>query len=220
MESLPIDLDSPGVFLFVGRPKSGKSYCLRSLIKDYARQGKFSFGKVYTRTKFNEDYNFMPAKHVEDDYSEENLEAYINSLKAWREKHRKPLPPNFIIFDDLLGAMSLNTGFLSNLISIHRHYNLTIFLTAQYLMKGTSTVLRECVTTAFLWKTIFHNSRDGIFKAFGGYYKKESDFLDMFDSTTSPKHQCLVYNARARKKSEAYWSFMAPSKVSKFKLQF
>jgi hypothetical protein len=217
-----MDFESAQIMVFVGKPKSGKSFMIRALMKQFGRQGIFKFGKVFSGTgKINTDYDFMPEGGVDGDFSEAKLQTYIGKLTKWCEDHKgKKLPPNFLILDDLLGILRPNSGVFSHLISMHRHLSLTIIIVSQYLVKVVSTTLRELTNHAFMFRSQFKNTRQALFNGFGQICENEEEFLRLYDDAVKEKHACLKYTADAPSVAEAYISYKAPTDDKPFTLKF
>ena len=218
---MDLDFSRPLIMIFIGKQASGKSFLLRNLIYQLTKQNTFKFGHVFSATSFNPDYDFMPEKHVDGEYSEAKLEQYIDSLKNWMEKNPgKKLPPSFLILDDLLGKMHQNSDIFSNLMSTYRHYNMSVFLTSQFMVKNISTLLRELVDVAFVFKSKFKNTRESLYEAFGQSLKDQNEFNEVMEKATKEKHACLVYKANEEKVQDMYLSFKCPGNDPKFKLKF
>jgi hypothetical protein len=94
----------PAIYLFIGKPASGKSYALKSLMFDFQKAKYFKFILAFVRTKFNHGYDWLPDEYVDDKYSDQKLLTHIEKLRAYRKKSGKECPPNALIFDDLLGT--------------------------------------------------------------------------------------------------------------------
>src|SRR4051812_44505932 len=90
----------PKMFLFLGKPKVGKSHCMRSLLYAYFKCKYFRFGIAFVPTKFNNEWNCLPDKYVRDDYSDDNLDKWVKHLRKMREeKGKEGMPRNFIVLD-------------------------------------------------------------------------------------------------------------------------
>ena len=218
---MDLNFSRPLIMIFIGKQASGKSFLLRNLIYQLTKQQTFKFGKVFTATGFNSDYDFMPEKHVDSDYSEAKLESYIGSLKQWMEKNKgKKLPPSFLVLDDLLGKIHGHTDIFQNLMATYRHFNLTIFITSQYMVKNVSPLLRELTDLAFIFKSKFKNTKEALYDAFGQMLDNQDEFNRVLDQATEEKHASLVYNANKSTPEEAYLSFKCSGDDVKFKLKF
>ena len=83
----------PQVFVMVGRPESGKSHLVKSIIYDYQKAGYFKFIIAFVRTKFNHDYDYLPDKYVYESFDEARLKKHIEKLREFRRKIDKPCLP-------------------------------------------------------------------------------------------------------------------------------
>ena len=97
------------LMIMVGKSKKGKSYFLRYLLTDRLSSGKLKWGLVFTKTKFNGDYKFLPDKRVTQGYNENTLLKYVDNLKNIKEDNGT-IEPNFIVFDDLVGVLANSTN--------------------------------------------------------------------------------------------------------------
>ena len=218
-----LPMDRAYVWCIVGRPNSGKTHCVKSLMYDYHRNNHFKFGRIYTQNKMNTDLGFVEDKHILE-YDEKNLEDYINKLMSFKEKTKQDLPPSFIIFDDCIGSSKLNlySDVFSRFLILHRHLNISIFLTAQYLggKSASSTLLRECCNYSIMFNTKFHNSIDFLYKFAGGWYKKKDEFIHLLNKSTREKNNCLFYDNQANTIEDAYKQYKAPKDIPEFLIKF
>jgi hypothetical protein len=219
--SLELDFERAQIISIIGTCGSGKSFLLRNMIFQFSKLGFFKFGCVFTGTSFNSDYEFMPEGSVHSDYSEAKLEKYISTLRTWLELHPgEKLPPNFLILDDLLGRMKPNTNSFNSLVSTFRHYNMTIFITSQMMVRNISTLLRELTDVAFVFRTRFKNSLESLYNAYGQLLENQDEFSELLNTATREQYSCLVYKARKEEKEDSYSSYQAPKDDLNFKLKF
>ncbi len=215
--------NNPYVAVFIGKPRSGKTFCMRGIVYNSTLVDKhWKFGRCYsTSGQYNEDWKDYLPKHAIKPWDPDEFQNYIESLRLYREKHGN-IPPNFIIFDDLLGMKDfLNNSFVLNFFSCHRHTGTTVLLSAQYTGKGTNTVLREITNYAFMWKSLTVRSREYLADNFGVLCSDKDKFLKLLDKATMSKdYGCLFYNANKDSAKEAYSKFICDGKIPKFKLEF
>lgn len=213
----------PAIYLFIGKPASGKSHCLKSMIYDFQKGQNpyFKFILAFVRTKFNHDYDWLPDDYVLDKYSDDKLLGHIERLRAYRQKTNKQVPPNAIILDDLLSSVDFYRDEMSNFLACFRHTNTSIFLTAQYMMNKTcSTALREMVNYSFLWNSKFKNSLKAYYEAFGMLFDSMDDFIEHFQNITRQKYVCVVYNSGEDDREKNYQSYLAPATIPNFQLKY
>lgn len=207
-----ISFDEPQVVLVVGKPRRGKSYLIKYLLeKNSIDIPKFQFGIVFTRTKWDNDYDYLPKRHVFEGYDPSVLEEYLHHLTEMKDP-----PPNFVVFDDLLGALNNNAGELQNFIISHRHYNTTIFLAAQFLNKGSSTVLRECCTDAFMFNSMQFLTIKSLFENFGQGYRSLPKFKRAFMKATRKQFTAMWFN----NDTGAYYEYTAPANLPDVKFRY
>lgn len=122
-------LDFPSLILLVGSSNSGKSYLIQYLLKMGCLNNKFNFGMIFTATKYNQDFNFLPDKFVISGYNEKVLKQYLAKLEAYAKSHPvtfqqkkqgiySNVPHNFVVFDDLIGLIPLSRIFCELLWNI------------------------------------------------------------------------------------------------------
>jgi len=213
-------IEKPLIICALGKCGVGKSYLIKSLIYNYSKKRYFKFGLCIVSTKFNGGYNYLPDKYVIENYNEAYLKNYIDKLKTYK-KTRGHIPPSFLILDDIVGNVNFYSAFWQNLITTYRHLNLTIILGTQALSSkgGISTIFRQMCNMCFMFRTVYHDTIEGMYKAFGGLCENMDEFQDMFLETTSLKFQCLLFVNDKNSKEDSYYSYIAP-KVPEFKLNF
>ena len=163
---MELDFENPQVVVCVGKPKRGKSWTTRYLIlKNSVDQKIFKYGIVFTRTKWNKDYDYIPEEYVYDTYDSEILENYLQGLQ-----NAEKIEPNFVVFDDQQGLINRNDPVLQNFVACHRHFKCTIFFNFQYLY-GSSPLIRECTTIAILFNSKGERTLRGLYENFGQLFE-------------------------------------------------
>lgn len=185
----------PTLILLLGKSKSGKSYLIKWLIRQYTQKiHHFQYGLVLTGSYYNHEYEYLPS-HAVHEYKAEILDTYINNLKQKKtEGNGKPLPASFLVLDDCLGLIT-KTPAWQNLLSTYRHLNITLFLSVQYLKsESSSTLVREQTGVLFAFKSTNVN----VIKCLYDYYASEvfenfEDFKERYLECCQKKHCCCVY---------------------------
>ena len=216
-----ISFKKPQVVVCVGRPRMGKSNCVKYfLLKNMINKDVFKFGIVFTRTKFNKDYDYIPEQYIYTEYTPELLKQYMDGLEKLKNETGK-IPPNFVIFDDQQGLLNRNDPVLTNYVSSHRHYSSSLFFNFQYLF-GASPLLRECTTIAILFRSQGHRTLNGLFENFGMLFDDFNEFKEYFLKNTKKKYTAVMYLQKIHKKEKNYKQFKAPdmSDYSDFKLEY
>lgn len=213
----------PQVYVMVGKPESGKSYLVKSLIYDFQKKNPyFKFILAFVRTKFNHDYEYLEDNYVYESFDQPKLQAHIEKLREFRRKTNKPVPPNLIIFDDLLGDINWTDPWMTNWLCSFRHTNTSIIMTAQYLMgnRAVSTCLRECTNVAFIFNTKFKRSLIGLYEAYGQLFPNQDAFVEYFQQITKQKYTSVVYKADVDELEDNYVSYQAPVNIPTFRLKY
>lgn len=143
---------------------------MQYVIQELTTQGIFKFGWCFTRTNFSNAYDYM-GDNITVGYSESILRQYLGMLAAMRKEHGMRMPPNFIIFDDLIGSLinSQSSQTFMRLITTFRHYNCSVFIAAQYARGLINPTLREQIRYVFCTNSGFENTTN-LFKSFGNRY--------------------------------------------------
>lgn len=209
-----IDLSKPACLLFVGSKGRGKTNALRYIIlknslDNFPESAKFEFGICFTRTSYNSDYNFLPSDHVYSGYDEEVHQKYLAALEEQIAKG-KEVPPNFIIFDDLIGLLSKNNPFLTNAFSIMRHTNTYYFLATQHLKTGANTTLRELCDYAIVFNSKATNTIVSLYENVGQLFENVGDFKRNFWDITKEPYTAMLYMQNVDNIDDNYMCYKAP----------
>lgn len=212
-----LSIQHSSVILFTGRPNKGKTHAMRHLVLEHSLKKKdpFEHGIAFTRTTFTDDYKFMPEGSVVQGWDQDIFIKWVEFL----EKRDKKVP-NFIIFDDLVGALNLHSVVLNNFICNHRHYNTTIFICVQYINQGSSTTLRECVDYGIFFNTKTRNSLETIFDNFGQLFENKNEFKDYFLNLTKEKFTAMLFIASEDEVDQNYLKYLAPEHLPELVLRW
>ena len=206
-----IDFKKCQVGVYIGRPRQGKSNAVKYHILRNTLNGKqrFKFGIVFTRTKFNEDYSYIPDEYIYTQYKPSILRKYMDGLEKMKNEG-KEIPPNFVIFDDQQGLLNRNDPLLTNFVSSHRHYNSNIFFCFQYLF-GASPLLRECTTYAIMFNSKGNRTLQGLYENFGMLFDNFNDFKKHFFKITKKSYNAMMYIQDINDLKNNYLQFKAPN---------
>ena len=219
MKGLPIDWNTGQIIVSIGRPKKGKSNSTKYFIlKNALERGIYEFGIVFTKTKFDNEYNYLPDEYVYQGYEPEILQQYLDGLEQMEK-----IPKNFIVLDDMVSVIDRNEPVLSNLISTHRHYgNMDIFINTQYMYSTVNTPLfRECTSVALMFSTKMKRSIQGMYDCYGQLFDNVEEFKKHLLKSSKERYTAMVYIQDIEDKEDNYLIFKAPdmSKV-KYKLDY
>lgn len=216
---MELDFTHPQVVVCVGKPKRGKSNATKWMIlKNSVDKRVFKYGIVFTRTSFNQDYNYVPDKYVYSEYDPEILQSFINGISELDKKESC-----FVIFDDQQGLLNRNDPTLVNFISIHRHLNCTIIFNFQYLY-GAFPILRSCATMALMFNAKGKRTIEGLYENFGQLFDSFDEFKNYFLSLTSEPYVAMLYLQDNDDINDNYYYFKSPDmsqkKFKKIKLDY
>lgn len=221
---MKIDFSVPQISVFLGKPKRGKSYALRhTILKNTIDNKIFKYGIVFTRTKFNGDYDWLPDDYVYDDYDPQILQTYLDGLK---DLPKDKLKPSFIIFDDIQGALDPYDKTLNFLNACHRHMKISIFYCFQYIYgRGSTPVLRSCTTMAFLFNAKGERTLKALYEAFGQLFPDFNTFKDYYLQLTAEPYTAMLYFQDEDNIDDNYLQYQAPppekmKHVKKLKLDY
>ncbi len=227
---LPID---PSIWMMVGRPKSGKSWAIRSIMERFSKERPFAFGKCWCGSAFTGDYNWLPANRVSGEFTLDKLKAYVEGMRKLilDNKAKDPkweMPRNFIILDDLLGQLPHYDLWVLSWLACYRKTNTSVFISAQYLAQGSSTLLRASTNLAFMWYETNLDAIENLYKNYGQMMpgKKKGDkfmeFQAVLRATTQnddKKYRCLVYVNGKNSACEAFFAWTALPVPDDFKMK-
>jgi len=218
--------DKPKLIVLFGKCESGKSYTISYLLTEALRRKKFKFGLVFSLTANDpsiDDFKMIPKQCVFDGYNDKVLGNYIRKLKDYSTKYKKKAPPNFIVFDDIIGSLKKTDKEFIKFITTYRHTNTTVFLASQF-PTAISTLARELISYAFVYRTQSEQGISALFKSIGGECDNLKHFTQVLQSATSKDYHCLLYNPKGKTFKENYMTYLAPtfkkSKKPMFKLTF
>lgn len=211
-------IEYPSLILIVGKSKSGKSYLVRYLMYHACVESsppKFQFGIVFSSTKFNKNYDFIcGGKYVFDRFDMNLLDNYLTNLSKL-----KPIPPNFIILDDMLGIINWYDPRMLRLIACFRHTNTTLFICIQRANK-VGTLVRENCDRCFMFHPNNAATIDVLHKDFGQKIKKADDWRDFIYEQTAEPYSCLVYKDNEKDPKKQFVRFKAPEQIPKFEIVY
>ena len=207
---MELDFSNPQVCVLLGKPKQGKSWALRWMIlKNTVDQKNFKQGIVFTRTKFNGQYDYLPEEYVYEDYNPQILQQYLDGLK---ELDPEEIEPSFVIFDDIQGLLSYSDNTLTQLVSNHRHFKISVFFCFQYIYgRGSTPVLRECCSICCLFNSKGKRTLEALFENFGQLFDDFKTFKEYYLACTKEKHTAMLFIQDIDNIDENYLQFRAPS---------
>ena len=136
-----MELKGPFFTIVAGIPNMGKSNFIKYIMLQNHEKysaNPFRYGVVFTKTKFEGAYKFVPNKFVHSSYDPEVLQNFLKIQEDSEAKHRA-----FIIFDDCLDVKCFASQLFVDLVTQYRHWNISVLIATQYIYRVPPTV-REC----------------------------------------------------------------------------
>ncbi len=163
----------PAILLAVGHCGSGKSVAVRYTIESL---NTFEFVVVVSNTAaFNNDYDFLKTLNINHRiYNAMNCDRIIETVMNIQErsiKENQAPKKCLLVFDDILGSLS-NSKTFTKLITTYRHFNISIFLTAQFV-KSSFTTIRELSSYILVFT---QNSQDALKGVYESYFSDIGTF--------------------------------------------
>ena len=185
-----LEMRCPSIILFVGPSEKGKTYLLRHILLSMWSQNYFKFGiAMIPNTKLNADYDYILNRTTVYDHDfDVVLENYMDYLKTF-----DPCPPpNYIIMEDIIGKMPQYKNLFEHFISSSRHYNTTVFLTTQFIMRA-STLFREQTRFGFIFQPQGRNSMKHVYDIFCDSFPNYESFYEYMIQIVSQEYHAMAY---------------------------
>ena len=202
--------------IICGKPRTGKSHLIKYILYLFTcKKGlyeRLSYGLVFTKTKFNHAYDYIPHSRVYDHYDPEALKQLMDIQSSIREQGYIP-PYAFVVFDDCLGAFQFKSDLFKDLISNYRHYNIVPIISSQFITR-IETVNRECVSHACIFRQYSKNAIRSCYESFGQRFDKESEFKEyMLKNTGSYKFILVNNESMSDDINSVYRVLKAPARI-------
>lgn len=207
-----MNVPTPSIILLIGKPKRGKSYFIRYLNYMWAvNRGTFNHVLVFSGSaSFTEDFSYVPEDYIHT-WDEEVLKNFIEMQK---ENGYQAL----LILDDVVGIAKMQTDLFEQIISTHRHLNLTIVISMQRMTKYISTLIRTCAGYAGIFKQDSLNERKSVWSDFCQdlQFKEFENHMNQM----AVKHDLLWIDLNCEDLKSKYRKIRAPEKIPLFRLKF
>lgn len=177
--------------MFIGTSKSGKSFLMRYMLTSMLKRKQLKFGIVFTSSKHNGGYDWLPDKYVYAHFSMERLHKYLNFLKAKRAEGKK-IPDNFIVLDDIINSIPQKSGVWQEFICTYRHYNITLLVTTQFITKCDPT-LREQADFAYIFQLYTDAAVRAAYESYGQLFPTLKQWKAFLEKHAGVEHQCIVW---------------------------
>jgi hypothetical protein len=205
------------VVLYIGKPKRGKTTALSYDLMYGLINGHFNIVLIMSKTLFNNrNFSYMP-KYMKMEYNLDKLKQFVEKLKKLVQKNK--IFHAVLVFDDLCGVLNGEVGFIENLLTTHRHYNLSILISTQKF-KARNSVMRVCCSYMIAFKSLRGDTMKNLFDEFGQEFENFKQFKNHFlKITKNPPYNAMFFDSDADGLTNNYFKIKYPD-VSKTKLKF
>jgi len=185
----------PHTMYIVGRPGSGKSHTIESLIKEQYCLGKrkgtcFDYIAVFCPKSSQNSYEDSFIKHIDQDHVYDELNASnlaevyeeVQTIKAQGDgkKGKDSQYYSLVILDDM--AVELRDKYvrkqLLKMLRNHRHNHLSIWVVSQNYVSGLDKDCRDCIQQLIQFET-------------GSLIEKERLYMEWFSKYTKKEFEVI-----------------------------
>lgn len=197
------DVRDDATICFIGKRRSGKSFCMRELLysKRYIPYATVISGSEKVNPFFS---YFLPSSfihHMEEDLDEDIVRNIFKRQLLLKQRARederfKKVDQRFaIVFDDVLHDDNWKKyKSVKNIFMNGRHFNLFFVLAMQFPL-GIPPALRANIDYAFIYQDTNFNNRKRLYENFAGVFPDFNMFCKAMNSLE--KYECLVINMSA-----------------------
>lgn len=228
-KSTELELVLPHVALLVGKPRTGKSvfmnYLTHQLMVDQPRLPDrtdqtqvdtktgpaFDYVVVVSPTVLqNRDYDWLDDSFKHTEFNS----ALLQRLFETQQKNKSPRC--LLIMDDAVGNKEMNGNDMKRLMTTYRHWNITVWLSVQYLNQAVPTVIRDCCTMVLWGRMTTKRSIDAMYESFGMSRFSRNGFEALLRQIK--RHEFVLH--RPYERDDEYVLVRAPFPLPKFYLEY
>jgi hypothetical protein len=178
--------------VIIGKPKSGKSWLIRSLL--YNKKHIFPVGMVCSGT---EDSNSFYGKMFPDTfiYEDLNTDAISNFVRRQRlAKKHLPHPWAVLVLDDCMDKPGLfRQSLFQGIFKNSRHWCCMVVMAMQYSMDIPPN-LRTCIDGTFIFREPNAKYRKNIYENYAGIIPDFKMFCELMDQLTDDHTAIYIHN--------------------------
>lgn len=170
----------PAIVLFTGHCASGKTVCVTYCIKSMKA---FDFVVVLSSTaSFNGDYDFLKdlpnvkSRIYNANCCEQMFEKIMNI--QGEAKKKGSMDRVLLVLDDVAGILKNSKMFL-RLASTYRHFNISIFITIQFISNGISNI-KELANYVCMWDQRTKLAKKAAYESYFNDVGTYAEFNELF----------------------------------------
>jgi hypothetical protein len=192
---------------------------MQHILSGMLTRKELKFGIVFSGTKFNGAYEWLPDKRVYGEFDMDVLQKYLQFLVKIKNSG-KPIPSNFIVLDDIISSINQKSKQWKSFIAAFRHYNVTLFVTTQHVNQ-CEPLLREQADYAYIFELHTKASIEASHKSYGNLLTTPKAWQAFLSAHTKVEYTCIVWSKHSRPViTERYKRYRAPAKRKEVKFEF
>ena len=185
----------PTAMLIFGPPKRGKSYLLKQMfmnppIDPETRKSAIQIMVIFTPT-FKDWADVPNSKKCVRSWSRNNIKALMKYQMETNGKNHAA-----VVIDDLLAVISYDDEVMVELFTRHRHYNMTIVISAQNITKTIHPIIRNMISIFVTFDLPSLESGKILYDAFGAdcWPSGTEMFKQIKKLNFKPSHSYVIIN--------------------------
>lgn len=186
-------------WLFVGKPKSGKTNLIINLITRKEELYHKQFNRVYFFSKSFHTVDKrleIPKERVITTFDFETLHGVLDELESYNDSFsatNDAQPHSLIVLDDVVSKFKKGIDELQAMIFNRRHYHVSVMIVAQVYNK-VPLELRKCCDTLSIFYTGHRGEMRNIWEEYLGHLTKEQVF-ELWDYVFDREFMFLMVRA-------------------------
>lgn len=216
----------PFIGVFCGAPRSGKSYCIKSMVYHCLKKKYMDYVVVICPTAgLGDNYDYVPEEDVHKEINRKRKKVEKDSppeyeypfLTGLVEQQRKnPKYRCWLIMDDCFGEISLLHKQWKSLLISYRHHRISILIASQYANGFITPTLKEVSTYVMIWQQDTKKSKKIVYENFCTTIE-ESDMNAIMNRLGD--HDFILVN-KLERKPELRYKICRANLVPKFKIEY
>lgn len=201
---------TPSVFLCCARKYSGKTHLIKYILYSLIQQQRFDYGLIISPTAANGQWNVVPAEYVHDAWDDDTITRLINKQKRFAKEGKKV--NCFLVLDDVLGSVNLNSKLFTFLITAGRQFNISIFLIVQKWTSAIPPIVRQNAEYIMLLRQPDAGVIKQLWIEYGANYGTLQEWFNLFKNEVQDFRALVINNlTQSNKKEDIYSTIKAPA---------
>lgn len=200
-----------GLNIIIGKPHSGKSHLIRYLVREICFNNNIDIVILFSKSSHTPQYDYICREWQHPTFNTDKLQQIFDMQRSLQQQGLQPFNI-LLIFDDCIDKKNQTQLFLDT-INNHRHLNITIIYSLQYMLGNINCNFREVVNKAFIFRQDSDNAIKGANKTFLPWLAR--DEYDEINYSLPDYHFVLV-----NKDEMAYDICIAPAQTPSYFIEY